>query len=219
MNLGQLRAEVQIHGFGTTDFPASRINAYLNDGYLLACRRVDYYADEATQTIATSAGVATFPLPGNWARIRSLLDTDREVELDQVGLRDIDRAWVQQGTPLYYAQDGTNIHLYPTPDGVHNLQLRYWLLPAILVLDTDTPTIPTDWHRLLSEYAIARCYWGEDDIASGQQWDQKFATTLAEFEADVRFPSTDYPTRVKSMWGDGGLGSHGWTRFPNVGLP
>ena len=216
MNLGSLRAEVMNHGFGTTDFPASRVNQFINDSYMLVSRRVDFYANEATQTFTSTSGTATYPLPANWARVRSLLDTDRESELQEVLLRDIDRAFVQQGTPFYYALDGTNLHLYPTPDSsAHNYQLRYWLLPTVLQNDTDTPDIPSDWHALLWYYAVAECYWAEDDGSNGQLWEARFEKKLAEFEADVRFPSTDYPTRVKSMWGDdSSLGSRGWTRWP-----
>ena len=214
MNLLDMRTEVLAHGFDASLFGSDRINRYLNDAYMLVCRRVDYYIDESSQQIATVAGTATFPLPANFARIRSLLDTDRQTELTEVSVRDIDRSSIAQATPNYYALDAQNIHLYPTPDGIHNLLFRYWLLPALLVGDTDTPTLPADWHRLLTEYAIGRCYWAEDDAGTGSQWEQKFATTLAEFTADQRFPSTDYPTQAEGMWeSDRQLPNNSWTIY------
>jgi hypothetical protein len=214
VNFAALKTEVFAQGFDATQF-GTRAGNYLNDFYQLVCRRVAFYGDEATQTYQTVSGTATYSLPTNWARIRSLLDTDREQELQQVGLRDIDRANVAAGVANFYALDGQSLHLYPTPNQVSNLTLRYWLLPSPMVADTDTPIIPVDWHHLLIEGAVARCYWAEDDSAMGQAWDQKAATTLAEFMADARFPSTDYPTQVKSFWGDDGtIGSRGWSPWP-----
>jgi hypothetical protein len=213
MNLQQLVTEVEAHGFDPNQYGARVVN-YLNDAYLLVCRRVDYYMDETTETIATTAGQSSFPWPANMARIRSVLDTDRNVELQAVGDRDIDRSQPTQGTPNYYAQDGPNIRIYPTADGVHNLLFRYWLLPSVLVNSTDTPTLPADWHRMLSEYAIARCFWADDDATMGQAWDQKFLMTLSEFTADVRFPSTDYPTQAEGMWNqERSLGGNSWTLY------
>lgn len=213
MNLQQLVAEVEAHGFSDATY-GGRIVNYLNDAYQLVCRRADYYIDEATQTFQTTAGQTDIALPANWARTRSLLDTDLERELEDVGIRDIDRAFVTTGTPMFYAQDGVNIRLYPTADGVHNLMMRYWLLPTPLANSLDTPTLPSDWHRLLPEYAIHRCYWGDDDPQMGQAWEAKFEKTLAEFEADQKFPDSDRSTQIRSMWGESPLGSYGWSRWP-----
>ena len=202
MDLLDLRTEVQAHGF---NFDPSRINRYLNDAYMLVCRRVDYYIDETTYDFQTVSGTAKYALPGNFARVREVWDTDRNIAFTAVGLRDIDMSGpsLRTGPPTAYALDAANLHLSPTPDGVYNLELRYWLLPSTLAQDTDSPTIPADWQRLLTEYAIARCYWADDDPNMGGAWDNKFATTLAEFSADVKFPDTEYPSVAKSMWEQG----------------
>src|SRR2546423_697971 len=83
----------------------------------------------------------------------SVRDTGRNVELVSVGLRTIDRSTVQSGAPNYYAIDGGNLHLYPTPNNVFTLELRYWKLPADLVNDSDIPSIPAGYHDLLWYYA------------------------------------------------------------------
>ena len=213
MNLTALQNEVLNHGFDSATFSA-RITQYLNDALNLVCRRVDYYQDEATNDYNTISGTALYALPAGWARVRSLRDTSRQVELIAVGLRDIDRASTAQGAPAYYALDGANLHLYPTPDNAYPLELRYWLLPAQLVSGTDVPSIPADWHRILWYWAVKECYAAEDDSATAQYWEQQFNTTLAEFAADQKFPSTDYPTQARGMWGDDEmLTPAGWTAY------
>lgn len=211
MNLGQLVAEVEAHGFDPSQYGA-RITNYLNDAYLGVCRRVDYYVDEALNPYSLVAGTGSYPLPANWARIREVFDPQRQVALNEVSVRDIDHSTTSQGTPNFFAMDGQNITVYPTPDTTgYVINLRYWVLPTPLASNMDTPTIPADYHYMLAEYAIGRCYWGDDDSTMGTQWDNKFAASLAKFTSDVRFPSTDYPTQAKGMWeNERDLGNRGW---------
>lgn len=231
MNLLQLRSEVLAHGFDPVQYGA-RVNNYLNDAAYLIARRVDYYVNEAVLQIATTAGNNTYQLlPGGIAgsagtelseatpiaRIKSVFDNDRRVELAAVSERQIDRSPNTQGAPLYYAVlYAGNLELYPTPDGVYNIRVRAWTLPPKLVNDTDVPKMPEDWHRLLWYYAVAECYNSDDDLGTGGQWMQRFTEGLAEFAADQKFPSTDGPTQAADMWGgDDSLGSSNmWTRYP-----
>lgn len=212
MNLGQLRAEVEAHGFDANQYGA-RINNYLNDAYMLACRRVDYYIDEASFDFSTVNGTIKYAFPADFARIRDVWDTTRNIRLMPTTLREIDNSGVPgTGAPQYYALDGSNFHIWPTPDGVYTLETRYWKLPALLSADTDTPNLPADWHRLLAEYAIARCFWGDDDAQMGQAWDQKWQMTLAEFAADQKFPDSETPDVATSMWDqERGLTQKGWS--------
>ena len=178
MNLGQLQAEVEAHGFDPNVYGARIIN-YLNDAYALVCRRVDYYIDEATYPFSTVANQINYPLPAGWARIRDVSDTTRDILIQPVTLRQLDNSGVPSlGPPQFYALDGANLHMWPTPDTAYTLQLRYWLMPTPLANATDIPTLPSDWHRILAEYCIARCFWGDDDPNMGGAWDQKFRCPL-----------------------------------------
>ena len=216
MQLSEIRNEVYAKGFGTTTFPASRVTAFINDGYLSICRRVNYYVDEATYPFSTAVGTALYPLPANWGRIRELQDLTRTVVIPSVGLRDIDQSGVPpQGVPQYYAVDGSNLHLWPNPAGVYSMQLRYWMMPNLLVNDTDVPTLPADYHQLLWLYATWQCYESDDDPSMGQYWMNRFKEGLAEFAADVKFPDTESFDRAESMWesGRGLQSSNQWSVF------
>jgi hypothetical protein len=210
MNLLQLRNEVLGHGFDPIVF-SGRINQYLNDALNLVCVRVNYYGEEAVYTFSTTTGTAVYNSAPDTGRIRSLLDTGRQMELESVTIREIDRSASTQGAPAYYAMDGLNFHLYPTPDGVYSLEERYWKTPAQLVNDTDVPILPATWHRLLWYWAVRECYAAEDDAATAQYWEQQFNTALAELAADVKFPDTDRPAQAKGMWeSDRPLDQRGW---------
>src|SRR6185437_7958326 len=127
--------------------------------------KVDYYIDEATLDFSTVAGTSTYPQPANLGKDRSLhfTVTSQVGELTSVGLRTLDRSVSVSGVPRLYALTGSNIQLYPVPDGVYTLELRYWAQPAQLVNDTDTPSIPADYHDMLLYWALKRAYSAEDD--------------------------------------------------------
>jgi hypothetical protein len=214
VQLIDIRDEVLACGFDPVLFGASRVTAYINNGYLNLVRRVSYYVDEATQDYSTVIGTTLYTLPADFARVRSVRRTDIQVELEAVGLRAIDRSISTSGAPVYYAMDGANVHLYPGPDQVYPLELRYWKMPAALVADTDVPTIPADYHNLLIYSAVAEAYRAEDDLATAQGWQALYDKGLSEFAADMKFPNDDAPTQLADMWvGGRTLNQRGWSLY------
>ena len=219
MNLIQLRNEVLARGFDANTYGA-RITQFLNDGQNLVARRVNYYVNESFELITTVGGTSTYPFPADFARIRELFATDLQTQLQPVGLRQIDRSVTTSGRPYFYALDGANIHLYPTPDVGYPLKLRYWAMPTALVNDTDTPNIPQVWLKFLCAYAKWQCFEADEDAAMGQYWQTRFNQDLAEFEADQKFISTEFPWIAEGMWGDGETLSpsgNTWTLYGGYG--
>jgi hypothetical protein len=214
VQLIDLRNEVLACGFDATLFGSARITMYINNALSNICRRVSYYVDEATNDYSTVSGTATYSLPADFAKIRSVRDTGRQMEMASVGLRQIDQSSLSSGAPRYYAIDGSNLHLWPTPDGVYPLETRYWKLPAPLVADSDVPTIPADYHNLLIYAANAECYRAEDDHATAANWQALYDKGLAEFAADMKFENDDAPARIADMWvGEQSLSGGSWTIY------
>lgn len=213
MNLQAMIAEVQAHG-GTQD--PSRITQWINDAIQQAAARADYYIDEATLDFSTVAGTSTYPQPTDLGTDRSLhfTGTDQTGELTSVGLRTLDRSVASSGVPRFYALSGSNLQLYPTPDNVYTLELRYWKQPALLANPGDTTTIPDRYDDMLVYHALFRAYAAEDDLQTAQGWQQQWTTRLAEFAADVKYPNNDQPVRIADYWtGPPSAGSGLWTRW------
>lgn len=199
MNLAAMRNEVLNTGFDSTVYGA-RITQWLNDAQGSVARQVDFYGDEATQVIPTVAGTVSYAWPADMGRVRTLFNPAVNSELRRVSLRDIDRSPVATGQPQYFAVDGATTHLYPTPDGVYSLSLRYWRLPPALVNDTDTPIFPPDYHDMLISYALWKCYERDDDAELAAYHEASFKKQLAEFSTDVKFPVSDEPHQLRGMW-------------------
>lgn len=219
MNLLAIQTEVLNHGFDPNAYDA-RIIQYINDAQNLVARRCNYYINEGVQTINTVAGTSNYAWPLNLARVRELFATDLNVQIQPVGLREIDRSVNTKGRPYFYALDGGNVHLYPTPDGIYPLELRYWAVPPALVNGSDVPNIPVDWHHMLWVYATWMCYESDDDAQMGGYWKGRFEQELAEFEADQKFISTEWPLIAQGMWDSGGVLSptgNTWTLYGGYG--
>jgi hypothetical protein len=212
MNLGQMRAEVLAHGFDTNVYGA-RINGYLNDGYQGAARRAPYYTNERVAEYQTGSLNPYLPLPQNFAVLRSVRLPDFSTELVAVDIRKIDRATAQQARPVYYALSTANILLFPSPDALYNVFLRYWTMPSDIAADSDVPTLPADYHELCIYWALKRCFAADDDPQMAQYWGNEYEMMLKEFSAAVKFPSTDAPHVVEGMWDEDEISSpNGWTR-------
>jgi len=200
VNFGEMRTEAMANGFDPIMFGAVRMNRFLNDGYLYVCAQVSYTGDEAVLDFPTAAGVALYPQPVDASDFRSLRETTRNVQLDPVSLRDVDRSSpASAGCPRCYALNGQNFQLWPVPDDVYQLECRYWQLPALMVLDTDVPNLPAMWHWLIWSWAVAQAFRAEDDVQRAGAWDARFQKGLSDFSANVKFRA-DMPTRARSMW-------------------
>lgn len=56
----------------------------------------------------------------------------------------------QTGTPGYYSIQRNNLALYPTPESVLTMRLYYSYDVVNMVLDTDVPDVPPEYHELIA---------------------------------------------------------------------
>jgi hypothetical protein len=201
VNLFDLRSEVLAHEINPS---VARVNSFLNEALRVIARQIDFYSEEASEAFSTVSGTSTYAWPTDLGRVRYLRNVDDTTTLGVVRLRDLDVLPLSRGQPVCYAADGSNLTLWPTPDGVYDLSLRYWALPDLMVNDSDIPAIPEDYHRLLTYYALDRCYASEDDPQMAQYWAGLWSSALGDMKVDVKFPSSDGPRRVQSMWDQSG---------------
>lgn len=72
--------------------------------------------------------------------------------------------------------------LYPTPNTVMNLQLRYYTMPADMTLDADTPLLPEKFHSALvfcSLYLFGHPYIDDSRVASAKA---RYETAMKDME-------------------------------------
>lgn len=195
----ELQDEVLNYGFGSTAYRA-RAKRWLNEAQHAVARRVFIRDLLTSTTVTTVSGTSVYSLPTDFARLESLVYTANASPLHPVSFQWLDTYTSASGTPSLYALDDLGINLYPTPDAVYSLKLRYQKDPADMSADADIPTLPAAHHDILTSYAVSRAFRAEDDQERAASFMGDFERGLVELAADRRGELADGPKQVPSMW-------------------
>jgi hypothetical protein len=71
----------------------------------------------------------------------------------------------QRGIPTHYFRENTSIILWPTPDAVDDIKIRYRMTLADLAAGNAEPDVPQVWHEIILFGAIWRCFARLGDMA------------------------------------------------------
>jgi hypothetical protein len=199
LNLSDLRAEVQAHGFTMTT--TARIDRWLNEAYITVARRARLAQFETTQTLAFSSGTPSIALPSNVGTIVSVTVASTGQPLGRLTGALVDtQVATGAGAPLGYYLSGGNIVIFPQLTAATNVTLRYFAEPTLLSGTGDVPNIPVAYHDLLVAYAVSRGYRQEDDPQQAAAFMGDFDRRLAEMIVSERAENIDGPKQVPGMW-------------------
>jgi hypothetical protein len=196
--------EVQNAALGS-DFDASRyredVKRWINEALGKIAHRVTLIQPlQGTATITTATGVSTYELPADDIRVHSLGDSETATALDDVGVDAIDQSDTSQGRPAAFALYGGELLLYPTPDGVYSLELRFEREAWLLQDDGDTLPLPDAYADLPVNYARARLFEREDDFEAAQAWQARFESELLELRSDLGRQDRTRRRQIGGMW-------------------
>jgi hypothetical protein len=195
---GDILTKVQALGYGT-DTEAAQIVG-LDSVHKRVCntRRWRFLLDQ--EDIGdTRAGTGTYAL--------DTLDETRQVDAVRINnttdkylleheefdmLRDREHIYRDTGIPQYWAVIGTDLHLWPIPDGVYEMTVDYVIQPAALTLTTDTISIPDSHADILVWLTLMNVTFRERDWDGHNFARQMYAELLAEMLA--QFGITDRQT-------------------------
>lgn len=135
-----------------------------------------------------------YSLPSDLDRIVDIRQTITDNKLGAIDIRTFDRYLpdpTATGDPLYYAMVGLDsnkywqITLYPIPDAIENILLRYLYTPADMTADGDTPVLPEKFHDILVFGALFM--YGHPFID-----DTRYQLAKQRFEMAIENMKTDY---------------------------
>ena len=178
------------------DLPSSLIVSYLKDGFQRIInleRRWPFL--ETTYTLSTVAGQRDYPTSsigsGDLREVTSVLDNSTSGNrLSLISIDEAEAVW--HGSfdtptrPLFYAEWGDVIKLYPKPDTVYPLTVRgyrktsyTWTTNLNLQVDCDERL-----HNAIAYYAVAQAYKRQEDPELSNVYKQSFdeAVMLARKE-------------------------------------
>jgi len=155
VNLGQLRTTVdQRTGIGLD--PVA-VNHFVAEAAAAISIEHDWPWLERSGTFLTTAGVDTYAVPADWNRTLTLRLAGQPPMYRAASLADLedDEPEATTGEPDSFAVYGTSLVLRPVPSGTVSVAHRYLRVEAELVVDTDEPLMPAQFHHAIAEMAAA----------------------------------------------------------------
>ncbi len=132
---------------------STKSKEFVNRAYLEMALQYRFHETEVTDTsISTVASTVSVAIPTSARRIISVRDTTNKILLKK---RDIewyesqDQSSDAESVPEYWIRYAALLLLWPTPNSVNALQIRYLKLPTALSADGDTPDYPSEWHPVI----------------------------------------------------------------------
>ena len=157
--------ELQDFALGDDFAEARRTNVkrFINQALGRLHRALRLPTTDARAVVSTEAGTNAYALPADFVALADdeaiLYGTD---VLEPVDISELDQILSLEGRPRYFALSENLILLYPEPDGVYELTMRYRSVQT-LSADADVPVIPADQHLHLAWFARAKLYLLADD--------------------------------------------------------
>jgi hypothetical protein len=167
IEIAELRTELREHlGVDETELDNTQADLLLNRAYWELLDKFPFREKEVTITFPTVAGTRLYDVPSPFEALRLLsvedLDDFSHKTLDRMSVLEYEKKYVNQedsqAKPTHYVREGCAVRLYPTPDDVYTLTMKYWTVLADLSDSNTDPCIPQSWHELILFGGIWRGY-------------------------------------------------------------
>lgn len=198
----------------TDQVSATELYGYINSAYQDLATRYKHFGDRRATDVTVSNGVNTATLGLNAGAILAVKLGVTGKFLKRGSLRSQDRyATAPKGQPVEWMRWGAGITVWPIPEKTYTLTVYHKQPPTALVLATDVPQLPDDWHQGI--VFRARWYYWDDkaDAAKAAYAHGAFQVWVAdkasEFEEEVGMidASVELPSLARgygSRWGHSG---------------
>jgi hypothetical protein len=133
------------------------VNEALGDYCAILDKHHAGYRDKSG-TVSTIANTATVALPADFLKLRAidLSYGGKWGDLDR-WTPETARSFTSTGTPVAYLRVGANLELFPTPDAVYSIRLRYVPTPTVLTSGSDSIDVPAGWEGFIVQSILLNC--------------------------------------------------------------
>ena len=168
------------------DVSDANIHLYLNQGLRELSMAFRWPWLEATTTVDVVAATASYALPADYRKLFVVQDTDARRSLTRLTLAQAQNHWggdVPEGDAAdwYYVWDDA-LYLVPIPGTTATAAYKIYYQKAVTVLaaDADTPEFASEFHLILTHYAIARVWEHEEEFEKAKVADDTFRVKVAQ---------------------------------------
>lgn len=154
-----VRRALGLAGTDTAALPAADVLDAINGALSAISTERDWEWQFASQDGFLVADTQTVALPTGYARTLSLallFDDSEPAPLARATYTDIVGNDDTPAEPVYFAEAGSNLYLWPIPDNGYGYRHHYLRSETALVADGDTPLLPAQFHRWIVVEAALR---------------------------------------------------------------
>jgi len=179
MYLSDLESELREHlGEDTADLSTAMADMLLNRSYSEILNRYGehFRQKEVSFTWPTIAGEKLYQVPADFEALRqlSIEDLNDQVHSPLVRMTPFEYERVfqnrsdAQDKPLNYVREDGCIRLFPTPDNVYTITMKYWKLLDALGGVVTQSALPAEWDEIILYGAVYRGFIRRGDYIRGQ---------------------------------------------------
>lgn len=148
--LGDFRTRLNL-SLGEKRQGNERLDFWINDAVfeLPTLPHVKLDSMKECVTTETVKDQESYAFPADFYAMISVADTENGNRLLYLALENfqLKKRVNHSGTPKYWSQRENALLLWPTPNGIYDLELFYWKEPARLLLEADTTPFPSVYDR------------------------------------------------------------------------
>lgn len=145
---------------------------FLNEAYWEILDKFPFREKERTGTFPTTAGEKFYQTPSSFEALKLIsiedLETGQHTPLDRMTQRQYETDHIEStdahSKPTHYLREKNGIRLWPTPDNVYTLTIKYLIELSDLSGDNATPETPRTWVEIVKYGAAWRghLHFGND---------------------------------------------------------
>lgn len=154
--LASFRSRLSL-GLGDRDVGATRLEGWINDGYLDLCGAFDLIELRAVATATILGESEAIAVPDDLYWIRAVFNYEDEEELTKLAseyIHALDVGPTASPRIRYWSRDGRGLYVRPTYSADRELTLLYNREPTLLTEDSDTTEIPATFDRAVHLFAL-----------------------------------------------------------------
>ena len=150
-------------GEDESDLPNTDLDILINKAFWEISDKLPFRVKQKTVTFDTLQGAATYDVPSNFDALRSISlltasSFDAHVVLTQMSHQEYEASYIEdssaQSQPTKYLREANCIRLWPTPDGIYTVTLKYDAILADLTDTNNYPPLPQVWGEII-EYGAS----------------------------------------------------------------
>lgn len=177
------------------------ITELLNEASASVATERDWPWLETSTTLTTANGTASYSVPADWTRTRTLQISGSDPMDDSRSRQELDGLFptsTDTGQPQFFVITGDAIRLYPTPDGVYTVTHVYYRTETTLDDGADVPLMPAWAQGALVHAAAAMLFRRTNQMERANEEEQQYERWLKRLHDNARRVTGPVRVRVRS---------------------